>query len=417
MVTVFLCVFIYLLGFGIIIPLIPILARQFGASAFETGLLMSIYSIMQFMFAPWWGRLSDRIGRRPVLMISMFFEGLCYIFFAFSNSFLLLFLARALSGFFGASISTASAVISDVTPKENRSKGMALIGVAFGLGFVFGPALGGLLASQAQLYSPDPLIPHRVVGLFVTLLCWGNFAFMWKKLKETHKLRPADVEPVSTTHRQKWLSLWTNLRKPTLGILLLISFSVSFAMSSMEATLILYMNDIFGWGLKQVSWGFAYIGIIMIFSQGYLVRKILPIYGERKIIPVAILVFGLSLGLIGFSTTVMMVAVAMTGLALAQGMVNPATLGSISVLTSVDNQGEIMGVNQSLASLGRILGPLLGGLLYDYVSLESPFFFSAMIAAIGLLLVARTYGSLPNSALVEKVPVHANTSRAKLRHD
>ncbi len=397
--TVFIAVFIYLLGFGIVIPLIPILSRQFGATPVETGLLMSIYSLMQFLFAPFWGRVSDRHGRRPVLMASMLFEGLCYIGFAFAPNLWWLFVARALSGFFGASISTASAVISDVTPANERSKGMALIGVAFGLGFVFGPALGGTLASMAQGWSSDPSFPHLVIGLFVAALCWANFLYMWKALPETRELRGKDKEPIGTTHKHKWLSLIRNLQKPQVGALLLISFILSFAMSSMEATLILYMNDLFKWEMKEVSYGFAYIGLVMIFSQGYLVRKVLPKIGERKIIPIGILLFAASLTLIGFSTTLPLMAVAMTGLALAQGLTNPAILGSVSLLTPSHEQGETLGVNQSLASLGRIVGPALGGWFYQTVSWGSPFFFSGVLGFIGLALILKIRAGLPNSGL------------------
>ena len=154
-VIIFITVFIYLLGFGIVIPIIPIISTQFGATPFQVGLLMSIYSLMQFAFSSFWGRLSDKYGRRPILLMCLFGEVFAYLFFAQARNIEMLFIARLLSGFFGASISTASAYISDITPVNERSKGMALIGAAFGLGFLFGPALGGALTIWAGHISTD----------------------------------------------------------------------------------------------------------------------------------------------------------------------------------------------------------------------------------------------------------------------
>ena len=276
---------------------------------------------------------------------------------------------------------------------------MALIGVAFGLGFVFGPALGGTLASVAQTWNADPAFPHLVIGLFVAAICWLNFLFMWKALPETRDLREPDKEAVSTTHKKKWLSLIRNLQKPQIGTLLLISFILSFAMSSMEATLILYMNDLFHWQMKEVSYGFAYIGLVMIFSQGFLVRRLLPKLGERTVIPIGIFIFAISLTLIGFSTTLTLLTVAMTGLALSQGLTNPAIMGSVSLLTPPHEQGETLGVNQSLASLGRIVGPVLGGWFYQSLSWGSPFFFSGLLGFVGLALILKIRLHLPNSAM------------------
>jgi multidrug resistance protein len=153
---IFFTVFLYLVGFGVVIPVIPILSRNFGATALQTGLLLSVYSLMQFLVAPFWGRLSDRLGRRPILLFCLVGEGLSYLLFAWARSLEWLFAARVLAGFFGASLSTASAYISDITPKHERSKGMALIGAAFGLGFVVGPALGGGLAVWGHHINPAP---------------------------------------------------------------------------------------------------------------------------------------------------------------------------------------------------------------------------------------------------------------------
>ena len=265
---IFLTVFIYLLGFGIIIPITPILSRELGASATEAGLLMSCYSLMQFLFSPFWGRLSDRLGRRPILLFCILGEGFSYILFAYARSMETLFAARILAGFFGASISTASAYISDITPPNERSKGMALIGVAFGLGFVFGPALGGLLSLWGKHISPEAFFDSTFTALWVSGICFANFIFGWKFLTESLKEK---APPRAKISRFKLIA--DKLKAHTLGPLMVVYFLTSLAMSSMEATLVWFMGEKFHWGLQQVSFGFAYIGVMLVLTQGFIVRK------------------------------------------------------------------------------------------------------------------------------------------------
>lgn len=393
--VIFFTVFLYLVGFGVVIPIIPLLSKNFGATALQTGLLLSVYSLMQFLFSPFWGQLSDKWGRRPILLFCLVGEGLSYIIFAWARSLEWLFIARLLAGFFGASLSTASAYISDITPKNERSKGMALIGAAFGLGFVCGPALGGGLAIWGRHISAETHFDTSFAAYWVAGLCFANFLFGLKYLKES-----LSEKSESAAKKKRFSLLWHYLNTKIIGSLLSVFFLASLAMSAMEATLILFMGEKFQWDIKQVSFGFAYIGVIIIFTQGFLVRRLLPKWGERRVLRLGLVLFAIGLTGIAISPTVGFMAVAMTLLSLGNGLTNPSTLGSISVLAEAEEQGAAMGVTQSMASLGRILGPAIGGLLYQHVGITSPFWIAGFLAATALVIVVSKYQKLPENARV-----------------
>ena len=401
LVIIFLTVFIYLVGFGIIIPIIPILSRDFGATATQSGLLMSIYSFMQFLFSAFWGKLSDRWGRRPILLFCLFCEGFSYLLFASARSLEMLFVARALAGFFGASLSTASAAISDVTSEQNRSKGMALIGAAFGLGFVFGPAIGGGLAALAESLSVDPFFKTSLASYVVAGICFMNFVFAFFRLKET--IKEKRTHSTVSTPWQRLQKIFQNLQVKTLGLVMVIFFLVSMSMSTMEATLILFMGKKFSWGVKEVSLGFFYIGLMLVFTQGFLVRRLLPRWGERKVLRLGLILFFLGMSMISFAPTIYVMAVAMTLLSLGNGLSNPSLLGSVSLLTPSTEQGEKLGLTQSLSSLGRILGPPLGGFLFGHWFIESPFILSSTLALVALIFYFQIFKEIPEHGKVQSL--------------
>lgn len=392
LIIIFLTVFIYLLGFGIIIPIIPLLSLHFGATAFETGLLMSVYSLMQFIFSPIWGRLSDRYGRRPILLISLIGEVFSYIIFALARNLEWLFIARILSGFFGASISTASAYVSDITTNKERSKGMALIGAAFGLGFLFGPAIGGGLTVWAEHLSADPFFKTSFSSYWVSALCLITFLFAYKFLPETLTKK---VEPHKKQSR--WEVFLHYFKVPVVGPLILAFFMASVAMSMMESTLVLFMKEKFNWDIKEVSFGFAYIGIVMVFTQGYLVRKLIPKLGEKHVLRMG-LIF-LTLGFIGIATanSIPSMALTQTLVAMGLGFVNPSILGSISLLTPSTEQGAALGTTQGMSSLGRIIGPAMGGALFGSLSITSPYIASGSLTIVALLIVIAIFKNIPNA--------------------
>jgi MFS family permease len=396
MVVIFLTIFIDLVGFGIIIPVLPYLAKKFGADAAQIGFLMSIYSLAQFLFSPYWGSLSDRVGRRPVILISLVGCAASYFLFAFANSLWLLFLARGLAGVFGGNISTAHAYIGDITPPEERSKSMGLIGAAFGLGFVFGPIIGGGLGWLGQQLGSEPPLGLSFSALGVGVLCLANATFAYLKLQESlsEEVR-AKAEIKTRGHR--FAAIFEQIRRPVAGPLMWVYFLSGLAMAQMEAMLIPYMAEHFNWDLKHTTYGFAYIGVIMMVTQGYFIRKWMPKYGEPMVLSVGLVFFAVSLFGISVAGTVAMMAVAMTFLALGNGMMRPPNLGIISLVTPATEQGASMGVTNSLASLGRIVGPAFGGFLYQKVSPAAPFFSAGVVGLFAIAIVAGQYRVLPNS--------------------
>jgi multidrug resistance protein len=386
----FVTVFIDLVGFGIIVPLNPYLAESFGASPLQVGLLMSVYSLMQFLFSPFWGQLSDRIGRRPVILISLLGGGLSHLGFAFASQFWGLVLARAMAGLFGGNISTAMAYMADITDEKDRSKGMGMIGAAFALGFILGPSLGGIFAEVGKNLGTSPPLGQSFPAVIAALICISNCVLAWWWLPES---RPAGAPQRNLGGRFE--RIWRTLHAPTLSTLMILLFLNTLALAHVEASLFLYVQSQFQWTLTQASFGFAYIGLIMVITQGYLIRKLMPKYGERHV-----LALGFALSVIGFTCSSMasqlwLLAIGVTALGFGNGLATPSLNGSISLMAAKDAQGHSLGVSQSLSSLARILGPASGGYLYQALSPRSPFAFAALVILVGGLLMTQIYSKMP----------------------
>lgn len=392
--VVFLIVFIDLVGFGIIIPLGPYYATEIGATPTQVGILMAIYSLMQFLFSPFWGRLSDKVGRRPILLMSLLGSSLSYLFFAFSTEFWMLLTARAFAGFFGANISTAMAYVADVTDEKNRSKGMGLIGAAFGLGFIFGPAIGGLLSEVGMRLGDQPPFGMGFAALGASAICFLNFLLATRVLKES--LTSERKQNLQKRESRLVLTKRFLLKKPQ-GILILMSFISTFAFAHMESTLALFVKDSWDWNFTKASFAFAYVGIISVFTQGFLIRKLMPKFGEPPLMFAGILMTGLGMLGISLSTEVWMLGAAVTIMGLGTGLFNPSNLGTISLATSSQDQGAALGVAQSFSALGRILGPISGGAIYGYLGMRYPFLASAIVLAVGFLILLRIKKIIPNS--------------------
>lgn len=399
-VIIFITVFIDLIGFGIIIPLSPYLARNFGADALQVGLLMSIYSLMQFLFAPLWGQLSDNHGRRPIILLSLFGAAASHLLFAFGGSLWVLFLARGLAGLFGANISTAMAYIADITEEKDRSKGMGMIGAAFGLGFMMGPFLGGISGDLGLMLGNLPPFGESFPAVVAAAICFLNFLAAIKFLPESRSIKP------DSTYKQRkprFQLLLKHMTKPVVGRLIFIFFLSTFGMAHMEASLFLYVQDVFAWNMTKASMGFAYVGLIMVFTQGYLIRKFLPKYGERRLMLVGLLLGGVGLSGIAFSEQVWQLAIFTTFLGFGVGMSNPSITGSISLLTSKDEQGGVMGVNQSLSAVARIIGPAIGGWFYRDVSMGSPFLVAGGLLLFAMIIGFLVYDKIPQKGLKKNV--------------
>jgi multidrug resistance protein len=369
LVIIFLTVFIDLLGFGIIIPLLPFYAEHFGASAFVVGLLSTSFSLAQFLFAPWWGRLSDRIGRRPVILVGLLGSAASYALFALATSLPLLFVARTLAGIAGANIPTAQAFIADITTPENRARGMGLIGAAFGLGFIFGPAIGGFLSHWG----------YAAPAWFAAAISFANFVAALVILPES---KPEHEEP----ERAGRLDVFRRaLRRPHLPQVLLVFFLVLTSFSSFEATFALYSERRFAFTAATIGYMFAWVGVVLATVQGGLVGKVVPRLGEHRIVPAALLVMALALTLVPLSPNVPVLAAACGLLALGMGFNSPSIMSSISQLADPRDQGSTLGMSQSLGSLARIIGPMWGGFVFDRFGIRVPF-----VTAGVLMLVACT---------------------------
>jgi MFS family permease len=400
--AVFLTVFIDLLGFGMVVPLLPRYAKEHHASYFVATLLVAVYSFMQFLFAPMWGRISDRRGRRPVLAWTLAGNAASYALFAVAQNLPTLFIARAMSGFFAANISTAQAYMADITTPERRTRAMGLIGMAFGLGFVLGPAFGIALNHYAT-WAPGAgaaALSAIACGLAVFRLA-ESLAPELRGLAQRRVAHPI-------------LALGLALRNPSLAGVLALFFFLVFGFANLEAVLSLFIGDRYGTGSGGVSlteeeirikvgWVFVYIGVCITFVQGFLVGRVAKRWGEVRILRIApwILVVGMQAYWLAPSMTWFLVAVPLV--ALGFGMSNPTVASLISQRTPADVQGQTLGLNQSLGALARAVAPGLAGLLYDLYDERIPFIVGGAVVVVGIGLSARAL-ALPTVTPSAAVP-------------
>jgi DHA1 family tetracycline resistance protein-like MFS transporter len=384
LLVIFITVFIDLLGFGIIIPLLPFYAEHFGASALLVGLLSTSFSLAQFVFAPFWGRLSDRIGRRPVILIGLLGSCLSYAFFALATSLPMLFLARTLAGIAGANIPTAQAFIADSTTADTRARGMGLIGAAFGLGFMFGPAIGGFLSHWG----------YAAPAWFASAISLANFVAALLLLPESRPghlrdtIRPARLEVIRRA-----------LARPQLPLVLLVYFIVLTSFASFEAMFALYSERRFGFSAATIGYMFAWVGVVLATVQGLLVGRVVKAIGERRLVPLAVFVIAAALGSVPFAPSVPVLAAVCGLLAFGMGFNSPSLLSAISQLADPRDQGSTLGVSQSLGSLARIIGPMWGGWVFDQFGIRYPFFTAAALMLLAALLSVVAFGRLQLAAV------------------
>jgi MFS family permease len=392
LVVVFLVVLIDLLGFGIVLPLLPRYGTHFKAGALTLGLLMASFSAMQFLFAPLWGRLSDRIGRRPVLLVGLLGSTVFYFLFAqvtqWGNAgpilglspLFWLFVTRIGAGISGATIATAQAYIADVTSPAERGKGMALIGAAFGVGFTFGPLLGAAFASSSSEAPPSAAPGYVASALSAMALIVGC-------LRLPESLRRGE-EAVPVRRVWSWSLLQQALARPVLGSLLWAIFLTTFAFAQFESTLAMLTHHR---GLSDRSnfFVFAYIGLILTLAQGGLVRALITRLGEFWLGLSGVAVMVLGLALLAFaspSATLTSLAMVLPVAVVGFAATTPSLQGLLSLSAGVDEQGEILGLGQSMSALARILGPAVAFPLQSW-SIPLPYWTGAllMLAAFGLM--------------------------------
>ncbi len=373
---IFFTVFIDLVGFGIVLPLLPYYAETYGASALMVGLLSTSYSLMQFLFTPLWGRLSDRFGRRPLILLSLTGSCVGFLIFGLARNLAVLFVGRMVAGVAGAIIPTTNAYIADVTTPENRAKGMGLVGAAFGLGFVLGPAIGGMLAPYG--YDKPALLASAMAGL--------NWLFAYFKLPES---LTGEVRKRALSRSFDLKTLTDALSHPQIGLLLAIYFIATFAFSNMEATFGLLNEHGYGLTARQTGYLFTYIGFLMSLMQGVLVGRIVRRLGERLCVTLGTLTMVLALSLMPFAPNLPAYCVIIGVLGFGVGINNPSLTSLLSRSSHAEEQGGIMGIAQSMASLGRILGPAWGGFTFGSLGLKWPFLSAGFLMAVAFLLSLR----------------------------
>jgi MFS transporter, DHA1 family, tetracycline resistance protein len=373
LVVLFVTVFIDLIGFGIVLPLLPFYAQHFGANALLVGLLSTSFSLMQLLFAPVWGRLSDRVGRRPVILVGLLGSAISYLTFGLAQSLPILFLSRILAGIAGANISTAQAYIADSTQPENRAKGMGLIGAAYGLGFTVGPAIGGIL-SQFGFATP---------AFFAAALALANFSAAWWLLPES---RNPSEQTRRTERGLNWKRLRAGLQHPELGVFLILFFIATFAFANLEATFALMTARKFGFNARENGYLFAYIGVLITLVQGGLTGRLARRFGERRLISVGLFCMIFGLGLLPYSLGLKSLLLVLAVLVGGHGSTNPSISSLISQAASSEDQGGMLGVAQSLASLARILGPIWGGFTFDALGFQYPYLTGGLFMAIAFSL-------------------------------
>jgi len=388
LVVLFVTVFIDLIGFGIVLPLLPFYAEHFGANALLVGLLSTSFSLMQLLFAPVWGRLSDSVGRRPIILIGLLGSSISYLTFGLAPSLPILFLSRILAGIAGANISTAQAYIADSTQRENRAKGMGLIGAAYGLGFTVGPAIGGILSQYG----------YAIPAFFASALALANFGAAWWLLPES---RNPSEQRHFTERGLNWQRVRTGLQHPELGIFLILFFISTFAFANLEATFALMTARKFGFDARANGYLFAYIGVLITIVQGGLTGKLAKRFGERRLISVGLFCMIFGLGLLPYSVGLKSLLLVLVVLVGGHGSTNPSISSLISQSASTEDQGGILGVAQSLASLGRILGPIWGGFTFDAFGFQYPYLTGSLFMAVAFslsLLAAKGKLGVPEPA-------------------
>lgn len=385
---IFLTVFIDMVGFGIIIPVLPLYAEHFRATPVEIGWLTGIYSGMQILFTPLLGRLSDRVGRRPVLIVSLAGTALGFLVMGWATSLPLLFAARIIDGATGGNISTAQAYIADISTPENRSRSMGIIGAAFGLGFTFGPMIGGIMSRisyGAPFYFAAGLAAVNVVLLYFILP---------ESLSPEHRARPKE--------RTRLAAIFQHGDPRMFGTIVATYFFNITGFAIMTTLFALFTEKHFGFDAHQTGYLFGFIGIISVILQGGLIGRLVKMFGETALARSGLLLLALALTLLPLVPTIPMLLAVCALTAIANGLVNPTLNGLASQMIDRSWQGRALGLMQSAGSVGRLLGPLLGGwlLMFDLdkpVSFyaRTPFFAGAaiLLAAFGLALSVRKPGA------------------------
>jgi DHA1 family tetracycline resistance protein-like MFS transporter len=381
--VLFLTVFIDLVGFGMVVPFLSFYAREYHASGVAVGSVVGIYSIMQFFFAPVWGRLSDRIGRRPVILISLTASCIGYLLFALARSLTVLLISRLIAGAGGANIGTAQAYIADSTTEENRAKGMGLIGAAFGIGFILGPPLSAFLSSVGIHFGLHGNMLPGLAASALSLVALLIAFFVLGESKRPDATVRAKIPP--QFDRRVWHEL---TRHALLGAIMLTLFLTLLAVAGMETSVTLHARDRFGFRQKEMAYFFLFMGIIVGAIQGGLIGRLAKSLGERKLVAIGAASFTIGLGLIPAVYSVPILYLVAFLIAVGQGLCYPSLTSLVTKASPRGEHGSMLGLATGVGSLARFVGPIASGYLYDLARARGAFYGGATLTllAFGLAL-------------------------------
>jgi MFS transporter, DHA1 family, tetracycline resistance protein len=389
----FFIVFLDLLGASILIPVIPYVVRAYRPDAMTVGLLSLSYSAAQFLATPVLGALSDRVGRRPVLLISILGSAFGYFLFGWAGSLWVLFTSRILDGLTGGNLSTAQAYIADRSHPEDRAKNFGMIGAAFGLGFILGPAIGGAL-SKISLQAP------AFAAGIVSLITFLTALFFLPESLPPEKRKAASF---ALRHLNPFGHIAAPLKRPVLRWLLPGFFVLAFAMSGLTSNFAVYTLNRYALTVSQNALILVWLGVVSVVVQGVVVRKMLPKVGENRLASEALMLSVLGYAVLAWSPSAWLLYVAIGIIAVGNGLGGPAMQGLLSRQAEAHEQGALMGVSASLSSLARVGGPIFAGAAFDHLGMSAPYWAEAVLMVAGLLLVraaARDARSAP------PVPAH-----------
>ncbi|ACF15027.1 major facilitator superfamily MFS_1 [Chloroherpeton thalassium ATCC 35110] len=380
LVVLFFTVFIDLVGFGIVLPLLPTYAKDIGATPLEIGLIAASFSVMQFFFSPIWGSKSDQIGRRPIILISVAASAISYLIFSQSDTVALLLISRVLAGIGSANISATQAYITDVTDSANRSKAMGMIGAAFGLGFVLGPPLGGFLKTFYGI---------SMVGYVATALTLLDLILAFIFLPESIK----EKKPKTKIQLFSFDKMLDAFKRPAVSRIMITNFLFLFAFVNMQVSAALLWKEYFSVTDQSIGYLFAFVGVVSVIVQGFLIGKLTKKYGERKVFLLGNIIMALGLIFIPYIPTDSLFSLGLiflAMLAIGNGLAVPVSTSLISLYTPHHEQGEILGISQSVGSFARILGPFSGSLLYG-VEIHAPYLVGGALVLVGSLVASTLF--------------------------
>jgi multidrug resistance protein len=380
LVVVFATILIDFIGWSVLIPILPLFAERLGATPVQVALLLTLYALAQLLFAPLWGLVSDRVGRRPVILVSLFGTVVAFLLLALAGSIPALYAARVLAGFFAATIGTAQAVVTDVTRPEDRARGMAVIGAAFGAGMIVGPMLGGLLSELGEKFP--------FYG--VALLAAANFGLAFARLVETrpprlarpgafefwHSLVPTPLRLVAAVHERR------------IALFLFLFFHLFTAFAMLEALITLYLAQRFGASMLDVGLLFAWIGLVLVLTQAVALRRLVRRLDEARLTAIGLAAMGIGLALLPALPVFGWFYAAGALIAFGNAIAIPAFTSLYTKACRAEHAGELLGQSQAMATAGRIVGPVAGGLLMQSVSPGAPFLVAGAMMLAGLAIFA-----------------------------